>query len=417
MDTLDSKPCVVISKVGSVFYTREFAARNSKVGEQGETEGVIKHLLSRGDLRVVYFGQYRGDVPAGLTVVQSCLVDRDGNALNHDSTAADQKWAWYQDAVAVRGFHPRAFIGVTGYASTMSMIDNPTGATVQAAAIRYVAPALNVMQALKLPRIAINNDPRNYPQEGEMCYDWDHVRPIAVLSQRTSEWDWKSRGSKWRCREVYAGAENWCEHIQLPERFDKTVPCTVVAHAHIKDGCRYRKRDDAWLRVLAPRDDVETLRLLGMRVYGKGWEHYSGYVPDLMPGAIRPDEVMQVLARAKTCPAVAAGDNFYTGKLRTCLAQDCLPLFYGRGQPFTFDPLEKYIQLHSPCRVNDPGDLLKQVLYWDSHEADRRNVTQYLWDASKPNWRLLDDCINDLLAGADTSTQAWWDRYGSYRRR
>jgi hypothetical protein len=125
---------------------------------------------------------------------------------------------------------------------------------------------------------------------------------------------------------------------------------------------------------------------------------------------------MEILAETKTCPAVAAGDGFYTGKLRTCLAQGCLPLFYGRGAPHTFDPLEKYVPFSSEYRIVKPGDLLRVVDYFNEHERDRQWWVESLWDDSKPDWSLFDDCVNDVLAGRDMNTESWWGKYGGYRR-
>ena len=404
------KPTVIVTKHGSVFYARSVAKAGSVSGEQGETEGIIKHLLQRDDFNVVYFGQWRGPHYKNLIIVPSNI-----DGLNDLSTGIEQREQGDVDVEALRVYDPKLIVTVAGYASTMSSIDNPHYALVQAAGVRYVWPTLNVIQQLRLPRVVINNDPRSYPREGEMSKDfgWSYVRPVALLSQRTCDWTRVVWGTTLRCREVYAGAENWCEHIRRSPT--DSVPCTVVAHAHIKDGCKFKGRDIAWAKILAPVEDVDELHEMNLRVYGKGWEHFSEYRRDIMHGPINPSEVMDVLAAAKTCPAVAAGNHFYTSKLRTCLAQNCLPLFYGRGEPFTFDPLGKYWTLHSPYRISEPGELLRQVKYWDSHDRLRENWIDVLWEMSKPDWSLFDNCINDVLEGRDTSNDTWWTEYGGYR--
>jgi len=402
------KKVVLISKVGGVFYTREQAAKNSSVGEQGETEGIINHLLQRDDIQLVYFGQWQGEVPPNLIHIEA-----DIQGLNENSIARDQEEHWMRDIENVKSYNPEVYINIAGYASTMSWIRNPKYTGVQAAAVRYTAPVLNILQHFKLPRIVINNDPRSYPREGEMGYGWKYLLPTALLSQRTADWDRILQGVPFHCREVYAGCENWCEHIQLPQ--EKTNPVSIVSHAHILDGCKFKARDYAWAKILSPSEDIEVLKEVGMKIYGKGWEYFSGYDPELMIGVVKPNEVMQILAKAKVCPAVAAGDNFYTGKLRTCLAQGCLPLFYGRGEPFTFDPLEKYLPLDCDFRINQDGDLLKLVKYFDTHEALRVALITDLWEKSKPDWSILDKCLSDILDGRDTSTDTWWSEYGGYR--
>jgi len=402
------KPTVLITKIGSVYRTRALAEKSSKVGEQGETEGIINHLRKRDDINLVYFGQYRGEAPAGLTVINSYIED-----LDDLSTHAQQQRCWDYDIKNVAPYKPKFFIHIAGYASTMSVIKNPNAAAVQAAGIRYVAPSLNILQAFKLPRIVINNDPRSYPREGEMTCMWDWVRPRALLSQRAADWSRIIYGRKYEVREVYAGAENWCEYIR--EEPINDIPCGCIAHAHIKDGCKQRGRDIAFANIFNPKSDMEDLIKSGFKVYGKGWEHFSEYDPSYMFPPIRPNEVGKFLARIKTCPAVAAGDNFYTGKLRTCLAQDCLPLFYGQGEPFTFDSLGKYIQIPHALRIAGPGDLLRVVRYFDGHEEARSASIKSLWEQSKPDFTLLDDCIADVLNGRDMTTESWWQQYGGYR--
>ena len=401
------KRTVLISKVGGVFYTREQAAKNSAVGEQGETEGIINHLLQRDDIQLVYFGQWYGDVPDNLIHIEACLED-----LNEMSTSKYQQECWKRDIEKVEGLNPEVYVNIAGYASTMSWIGNPKSAGVQAAAVRYTSPVLNLLQHFKLPRIVINNDPRSYPREGEMGLGWEYILPTALLSQRTLNWARILQGTKIYCREVYAGCENWCEHIRLIR--EKVNSVSIVSHAHILDGCKFKARDAAWSKILSPPEDITELKSMGMKIYGKGWEHFSGFDPELMTGVIRPNEVMEVLASAKVCPAVAAGNNFYTGKLRTCLAQGCLPLFYGRGEPFTFDPLGKYLPLNSEFRVNKPGDLLKRVKYFDTQSLTRDMLISDLWEASKPDWSMLDNCLNDILNGRDTKSDSWRQAYGGY---
>lgn len=404
------KPAVVIAKVGSVFYTRKLAAKNSSVGEQGETEGIINHLLDRGDIQVIYFGLWRGDVPDGLIVIEPHI-----DGFDEYTSASQQQQGWAKDADVVRPYEPKAFINVTGYASTCCSVDNPAAAGVQACGIRYSGPAIGLMQSLHLPRICVNNDPRNYPREGEIVWNWDWCRPRAMLSQRTRDFQLELRERTLNCREVYCGAENWCEHIHHDD-LTKRSACTMIAHAHIGDGCKRIERDVAFAHILAPQDEIEVLKLMGLHVYGDGWSGFCNYDDSYMHPPIKPSEVGRVLAQAKTCPAVAAGDDFYTGKLRTCLAQGCLPLFYGRGEPFTFDPFEKYVSLSDQrMRISMPGDLLRVVRWWDQHETERRAMVQELWTKSMPDWSLFDNCVNDVLAGRDMDTETWWVDYGGYR--
>jgi hypothetical protein len=392
-----------------VFYTREEAAKNSARGEQGETEGMLKFLLGLPDTRIVYFGPYRGEPLPGLTVIEPNI-----SGLSHESSGAEQRQCWAEDAKRVAEFEPVMYIQMSGYAATRFSLDNDAGASVQACGVRYVAPPLALCQYLKLPRIVVNTDPRTYPREIEMTEGWDYIVPAALLSQRDMVWDKTIGGIPFKVHEVYSGAENWCEHVSVKR--EKTVPCTVVAHAHIQTGCKFKGRNTAWWNVLNPWDDVVELWQRGMRVYGEGWEFFDNYSADVMPGPINPARVMEVLAEAYTCPAVAAGNKFYTAKLRTCLTQNCLPLFYGRGQDFTFDPLERYLPLDSPLRINEPGDLLKVVNYFERHPDVRQEEVDRLWRASMPNFSKLQSCIDDFMNGMDIQGTEWLKKYGGYRR-
>lgn len=408
------KPVVLVSKIGAVAYTNEYnktrPAKLSSAGEQGTTEAVIAHLLKRNDIQIVYFGQWRGEVPHRMFYVQS-----DISGLTDLTTSKEQKERWVNDVSKIAPLKPRIHVTISGYAPTWCSVDNPHVSAVQACSIRYTAPVVNVIQKCKLPRIVIVNDIRNYPREGEMSHGWDWARPAALLSQRAKEWSRILMGVRWDVREVYSAAEHWREFVRLP-RHDKIYPVTVVGHAHMLDGKKLKGYDDVWRTILSPRCDVEKLKSIGMRIYGKGWEHYSGFDSELMLGLLKPHEVMKILAESKTCPVTITGGELYTNKGRFCLAQRCLPLFYGRGGPYTYDPLGVQMPLNSDCRIEKPGDLLKLVRYFDQNDIMRSNLIDSLWAHTRPDYSLLDECINDLLAGHDTSGDAWWEKYGGYRR-
>lgn len=409
------KPTILVSKMGMVTYTAEEQAKRpakkSSAGEQGTTLAVVDHLLKRGDLTVVFFGAWRGETPGGLIHVDPCVY-----GMDEYMTAKEQRTRWAEDVLHVASYEPRLHVTVAGYASSRCHVGNDALATVQLCATRYTAPILNVIQTFKLPRIVILNDVRNVPQEGEMSLGWDHVRPVAVLSQRDKNWSRVIMGKRYDIREVYAAAEHWRDFVRLPV-IEKTLPCTVIGHAHMqeKKGKRLKGYRHVWHDILAPDEDVERLKFMGMRVYGAGWEHYDRYDPGLMLGVVKPHEVMETLARSKTCPCAITGGELYTNKPRFCLAQRCLPLFYGDGGPYTMDPLGKYQSLDSWLRIRKPGDLLKRVQYFDNNEKPRRDLIDALWKATMPDYSLLDECVDDLLAGRDTGDDDWWEKFGGYR--
>lgn len=409
-----TKPTILISKMGAVACTTEYTKKRhaalSSAGEQGTTDAVVAHLLARGDVRVAYFGQWRGDVPDGLTYVQSNI-----KGFNDLSTSKEQKERWRDDLEQIMPLEPKTYVTIAGYASTRCVVDNPAAAAVQACAVRYTAPVLNVLQSCKLPRIVVVNDIRNYPREGEMSHGWDWARPRALLSQRTKEWSRVVLGVRWNVREVYSAAEHWRKFTRLLT-CEKTLPVVVVGHAHMLDGKRLKNYDAAWRTILAPEKDVETLKRMGMRVYGKGWEHFSGYDPEYMMGVVTPGKISEILTKSATCPATVTGGELYTNKGRFCLAQRCLPLFYGRGEPYTYDPLGVQLPLDFDYRISKPGDLLRLVTYFNENGVARDKIVDSLWRATEPDYSLLDECVDDVLKGRDTGTEEWHQKYGGYRR-
>jgi hypothetical protein len=271
------------------------------------------------------------------------------------------------------------------------------------------------MQQLKLPRLVTNFDSRNWPKDSEMSNGWDWVRPRAVLGLRDYEKTRTICGQKYLCREVQSGLGNCCEETPLPD-LTKTLPVTIIAHAHVADGCNFPARDEAWQTMLSPADDVRALRAMGMTIHGKGWEHFSGYDAGYMLRMVPPQEALRLLASAKTCPVVPAADGYYTNKFRRLLTQGCLPLFYGRGAPHTADPQGKYVRLDSWMRITKPGDLLTLVKFWDSHEEDRQAEIIRLQSLMAPDWSVFDNMLTEALRGADYDNWAWFEKFGGYRR-
>jgi len=178
------------------------------------------------------------------------------------------------------------------------------------------------------------------------------------------------------------------------------------------DGKKLKDYDAVWKAILTP---VDELKRLGLKIYGKGWEHFSGWDPEYMGDLVTPAEIEEILAKSKTCPVTITGGELYTNKGRFCLAQRCLPLFYGNGGPYTYDPLGKYIPLDSDLRITKPGDLLRLLKYFNDDENFHNSMIDDLWIKTEPDFSLLDDCIDDVLSGRDTSTVKWWEKYGGYR--
>lgn len=407
---------VLVQKSGLAFWPQEKIwergenerpTRYAAASEQGITEAMIRHLVDRGDLRVVYFGQFKSRLYKtgkqawidSLEIIKPHVFDFD-----EFTTAKQQREGFRLDLEQIIPLEPKLIIANAGYASSMCMIDNPKGLVVQTCSMCRTAPMLAIQHALKLPRAVVCNDIRSYPKEQEM--NWLDVAPCALLGQRAQELTTVIGGERWQRREVMSHAENWVD----PPRFKvrKTIQCVMIAHAHIASGNRQKTRDAIFHAMLDGPLPPE------FQIRGSGWEHYSGYDADVMRGFIRPDDAAKMFAASICSPMLAPATNFYTNKPKFCVAQKCVPLFWGRGGPFTLDPLGKYMPLDGKWRLEKPGDLQRVA-----DQVERRSnhiLLADLWERMHPDFSLLDSCIDDILAGRDTHTESWWKKYGGYQR-
>ncbi len=390
---------LLITKTGGVFYTRQYASKNSSSGEQGETEGMFRHIHETfPDVPLVFFGHAYGleEYPY-ITHIKPEI-----KGLTELSPSSLQESLWAQDLEALCEYDFAAALCVAGYSPTWSTINNARGAIIQLNSVKYSAPILNVIQRLGLPRIVINNDPRTYPKDQEMSYGWAHCRPAALLDQISEQVHQVVGGRRYLRRSVYAAAESWGYHITLPE-CEREYSCTAIAHAHIDDGCKQRRRYGAWHTVLAgDRPD-------DFRIFGKGWTDKTvGYA-----GVLKPNEVSVELRRSFSCPMVGLMPGFYSSKIFVAMAQDCLPICYGgKEDPYAYDPFGKYVPLDSPYRIKVPGDLRTIVMMLQREHSEYRRM---LKANVKPDFAVLDDCVIDLLDGRDVTTDSWFQDYGGYR--
>lgn len=371
---------ILVSKTGMSFATREQARLGSATGEQGETEGILRHLVQRGDVHVIYFGRMRGEVP-GVTNIAP-----DTQGLNEHVLCAEQEERWARDIAALKPHEPIACINVTGPPATFSWARNPRGAQIQAQGVHYTGPILNAIHKLGLKRICVNNDPRTYPRDQEMSYGWTSCRPVALLDQCAAIKSQTVGGKEYRRVSVYSAAQSWAWLPEAaPRAFADRVPCNVVAHAHIGDGCAQQDRDSAW-RAIIDGD---------YPIYGKGWEHYTGTLGKVM-GPVKPSEALQLFHNARCTPCVAAVPGFYTGKAWVAYSQGCIPVPFGDGQhPHTWDPVGRYVGLDNDYERCTHG--LKPFAAMGEDEYCTRLLN---WgERLKPDWSMLDKVVDKLIGG------------------
>lgn len=374
---------IVVSKTGMSFCTRAEAAKNSATGEQGETEGVLRHLMSRGDCRVVFFGAARGD----MSELCHRHVTPNVSRIREDAEQSDLDTGWAEDATEMSDEHCVGMINMAGPPATFSYPGNPKGSQVQLQGMKYTAPILRMCEEKQMPRCVINCDPRTYPRDQEMSYGWKWARPRALLDQCRNEQSMIVGGVEYDRISVYAGCESWA---WLPRRDGgERSRCHVVAHAHIRDGIRQKSRSDSWFNVLGPPSEWPE----GFTVTGAGWFHYAGYesIDTRFRAACTPQEALDIFHRTQFTPCVAAAPGFYTGKPYVAFSQGCVPILYGDGNdPYTWDPYGRLLPLDSPLRIVKPGDLWKPRDY----EAEKE-----FWAGKLvPRWHMLDQLVDRLLA-------------------
>jgi len=404
------QPTILISKAGGTLWTREMAHRMSADGEQGCTEGVVRHLCERDDVNVVYYGKAYGDLPC--QVIDPCMEPL--ARYNNDPLlipAEAQYEAWAIDNEQLEKLQPIiGYITTGGYASGNCRIDNPQARVIQCCALRYQAHMIQALEHFELPRFVINSDLRTYPKNQEMIQRSHFIQPRALLDQTKWSTFQSIYDVKMSRRSVYARCETWNAHDPRPDN-TRELSCVSISNAHIKTGMRSAGRADAWSNIFGGYDLPPDLK-----IYGNGWEHWDWYDPELCVGEVKPSDVLDILHTSRSAPVIAQAYGYYTSKPYICHSVGCVPLLYGSGQPFTWDPLGELLPLDDPWRINEPGDLRVRC-DWLSDDNIMDEQLERWAPLCRADWRVLDSLIDDLLAGGDPTSEEWYMTYGGYRRR
>jgi len=387
---------LIVCKGGSVFYTRDLVIER---GEQGETEGVIRRLIDRGDCNVVFYGQYRGEVIPGLTVVQSTI-----EGLDNWSLESEQREAYAKDHEELSKHDPIAMINVTGQAPTSSLGWNPMGAACLAFAIRYNAPMLQALHELQLPRIVLSNDPRSYPRDQEMTWYSDYCRPAAMLDQCEASFNKVVGGQEYAVHSKFANCQSWA--YQYERENTNQYPAVIVAHAHFNTGIKMGK-PERWYELL---DNLPE----GTEIFGEGWDSYDGPQENLpWCGKLKPAEVFKQFQMHVCGPVVPHTKGFLTGKPYIMISQGCIPLFhpeYDEGCELL--PKDHWCRMKTPAEFKEKAEILwKDVEF---REQMRESVKLHL----VPKWEIFDDMIDKLLVDPDKfQKDMYWDEFGGYKRK
>lgn len=383
------KPTVLVAKGGSVFRTRDHSALAD--GEQGETEGLIRHLAERDDIHLVYFGQWRGEPIDNVTIVESYIEDLDEWATKDEQIACHEV-----DLKNLADHDVIGFINVAGYAPTSSLVWNPMGATCQAASVRYSGPMLQVMASLEIPRIVVNCDPRTVPRDQEMTWFSDWIRPRVMLGQWSKWWDKVVGGTRYRVYEVQGFPQSW-GYLEERENTDEHA-AVIVAHAHFSTGIK--NGDPARWQIIL-RDlpgDCE--------IFGKGWESYDGDIP--WCGPLKPQEVLDQF-RIHTCgPIVPHTYEYLTGKPYVMMSQGCIPLF-----SYEYDIHEELMPHSHELRIRREGDFSRLAMKLHLDVDFRREMRAEMKCILRPRWETIDYVVDHLVKhrGIDVS-----NGFGGYER-
>lgn len=406
---------VIVSRTGTVFRTRE-ADVNSKHtprGETGETEGVIRALMDRGDVDVVYFGRVQGNAPCPVVdpMITDVVLDTSkGNVqLN---TAAYQQSTFEENMRRLSTVcEPESVLCVVNLASASawSLIGNPGYTDPRCSEALYTAPTMALIRDLDVPRFAVITDVRNHPRNPEMTY-LPRIAPAAMLGQLQRETTRTIQRVRFRTREVWAAAETWG---WLPERPNTgEVPCVIMGHPHVDDGTR--KGDwSVWESLLPPDDDWPDW----LEIFGAGWENCPREQARLRARLVDPESVLDYTARAVCAPLVAHSPGWLGTKANVLLSCGVVPLPYGRGEnERRWDPAGYYLPKDSVLRIETWEDVQKWCERLRDDERFRELGLRSWRERMSPNFRRLNRLIDDALVGRDMTTDEWFLDYGGYRR-
>ena len=348
---------VALMRTGTVLYADQDKA-SALAGNQ-DAMGVLRYLMDNHE--VCIFGQARGDFGCKAIVpnFKNVQMWEDPNMRCEDD---------FQELVDWR---PDAVVNVVGACPTLSSIDNPWDVRVQMWARLNVAPQLEAMNRLGLPRICIVNDPRCVPRDHEMHYK--KVRPTSLLSQGTMQYDRVLRGEKQTVDLYDARAENWWSYGLTTRDVAKQYATVVVAHSHITDKRLKVDREEIWNQVLSESKTNFT-------IYGKGWEdtiwakHHGG--------VIQQAAIQDILSRTVQGPMLPLQNGFSSGKLREYAIAGCMP------RPITgelvYDSQAKYVPLDHPSRIIPGQD-------WGVY--DDREWLEHLREVTTPDFTALEEAL------------------------
>ena len=377
---------VLVARTGSVW--RWDTSKASPTGEQSDAVGVAKWVAEHYDCALL--GRIEGDAPGKVFNTRDYQMPK---AWRPEGYVGDQEDWSCVDRLAedIAAWEPDVLVEICGPTATMSNPNNHKDVKCLEFAVQYIYPILHVCQQLKLPRICVVNDPRNYPKDQEMSV-WEHVIPAAVLSQCDDPFYRRVDGKKYLIEPEYAGCENWWSYkwenqIQLPSSAMREF-YTMIAHSHFEDG-RLQKNDrnEVWSYIWPEGIPA------WMHVYGNHWDKFANGKPPSWHGACKPDEVHAILQQTIAGPIIPIANNWVTAKLRQYVLNGALPLLYGKSPEtnLAYDAKERYVRFDSPLRFED--DVRECIDRWRDPVIRTDRILDLL-QKTEPNFIALERAIS-----------------------
>lgn len=391
------KPTVVVIKSGSPCYV---GGTGTARGD-ADTPAIIEHLVERGDLDVVFFGAFRGEIP-GCRVMDPDLrgIFDPRIVFASDADKIDERCKPYVDELRELGV--ACYIDSTGPEVSWSWPKNDQGASLMISSARYGGPAKRLMHLVPSHRICVVTDPKCYPRDGEFARMWPSLLPHAVLSQEQRVFDRRVSYVDYKIHTVRSGAEYWLTHRMEPIQNTGEWQVVVAANTHVTDprvgghGKRPQESDRAllWEEVLSRCDSSNT------RICGSGWDKTAAYERDpAMFVGILPtmQDVREFLSTGVCGPMITQRKGFASTKPRLYALSGSVPRFAG-----DYDCDAVLLPQDHPAR-------------WGHQSYDIVETLELILERTRPNFSLLDRVVDECVAGRCTwPDPAWLATFGGY---
>lgn len=338
---------ILISKLGG-------AVGSTNVnGESGETEQITRYLMQSGrDVR--YFGHVSGDWPCPVITP---YMDKRWNDL---MSGRLQREGFERDLEQFDGWRPDVFIWVNGYSPTWSRVDNPNGAKIFTAGIRFVGPQIHLASVIRPKIINVNNDPRTYLKDQALTTMY-RLWPDVILDQVERTVERTLGGHLVTQKSIYGYCDTWIIANVEPSESRRCGGC-LAGHSHFRSGIKDFGRYSEFVRAVTLLNEGE------LDAWGYGWADVGPWV-NHGPAT----SLSQVFARYSHTIVLTHADGFIPSKAVLAARNGCVPLFLPDG-PYAY-------------RTPKINPETTPEFYLGTHDIDAARKSLHLFDAE---WSVLE---------------------------